>query len=111
MTEGLITGLFVLMLSTFLGLDIIRRVSRLLHTPLMSLTNAISAIANIVAAGMAKTSDGRIVQPGPIKARIYAGRRAFMDTDDMLARVELTQYDVQLRTYDQLVEILGAICP
>jgi NAD(P) transhydrogenase subunit alpha len=37
--------LFVFMLATFVGLDIIRRVSRLLHTPLMSLTNAISAIA------------------------------------------------------------------
>lgn len=38
-------GLFVLLLATFIGLDVIRRVSRLLHTPLMSLTNAISAIA------------------------------------------------------------------
>ena len=38
-------GLFVLMLAAFIGLDVIRRVSRLLHTPLMSLTNAISAIA------------------------------------------------------------------
>jgi NAD(P) transhydrogenase subunit alpha len=37
--------LFVLMLSTFIGLGVIVRVSRLLHTPLMSLTNAISAIA------------------------------------------------------------------
>jgi NAD(P) transhydrogenase subunit alpha len=33
------------MLATFVGLEVIRRVSRLLHTPLMSLTNAISAIA------------------------------------------------------------------
>ena len=33
------------MLSTFIGLGVILRVSRLLHTPLMSLTNAISAIA------------------------------------------------------------------
>ena len=32
-------------LSTFIGLGVILRVSRLLHTPLMSLTNAISAIA------------------------------------------------------------------
>ncbi|OFW45156.1 MAG: pyridine nucleotide transhydrogenase [Acidobacteria bacterium RIFCSPLOWO2_12_FULL_67_14b] len=40
-----VSGLFVLMLATFIGLDVIRRVSRLLHTPLMSLTNAISAIA------------------------------------------------------------------
>jgi H+-translocating NAD(P) transhydrogenase subunit alpha len=45
MKLDLVTGLFVLMLSTFIGLDVIRRVSRLLHTPLMSLTNAISAIA------------------------------------------------------------------
>jgi NAD(P) transhydrogenase subunit alpha len=37
--------LFVFLLSTFVGLQIIARVSRLLHTPLMSLTNAISAIA------------------------------------------------------------------
>ncbi len=38
-------SLFVFVLATFLGLEIIRRVSPLLHTPLMSLTNAISAIA------------------------------------------------------------------
>jgi NAD(P) transhydrogenase subunit alpha len=36
---------FVFMLATFIGLGVIRRVSRLLHTPLMSITNAISAIA------------------------------------------------------------------
>jgi NAD(P) transhydrogenase subunit alpha len=52
--------LFVFLLSTFLGLEVIRRVSPLLHTPLMSLTNAISAIA--VVAGiqvMAESTDGR----------------------------------------------------
>ena len=37
--------LFVLGLSSLLGLGVIVKVSRLLHTPLMSLTNAISAIA------------------------------------------------------------------
>ncbi len=36
--------LFVFILATFIGLEVIRNVSRLLHTPLMSLTNAISAI-------------------------------------------------------------------
>ena len=41
-----LTGaLFVFMLATFIGVMAIQRVSRLLHTPLMSLTNAISAIA------------------------------------------------------------------
>ena len=32
-------------LRRFLGLELVRRVSPLLHTPLMSLTNAISAIS------------------------------------------------------------------
>ncbi|MGH7450621.1 MAG: NAD(P) transhydrogenase subunit alpha [bacterium] len=39
------TMLFVFVLATFIGLGVVARVSRLLHTPLMSLTNAISAIA------------------------------------------------------------------
>jgi NAD(P) transhydrogenase subunit alpha len=47
------TGLFVFVLATLLGLEVIRRVSPLLHTPLMSLTNAISAIAIVVAIELA----------------------------------------------------------
>ena len=39
------TAIWVFMLAAFLGFELIRRVSPLLHTPLMSLTNAISAIA------------------------------------------------------------------
>lgn len=38
-------GIYVFILAAFLGLELIRRVSPLLHTPLMSLTNAISAIS------------------------------------------------------------------
>src|ERR1700735_5204052 len=38
-------GLYVFMLSAFLGFELIRKVSPLLHTPLMSLTNAISSIS------------------------------------------------------------------
>jgi NAD(P) transhydrogenase subunit alpha len=51
---GFASLLFVFLLATFIGLGVITRVSRLLHTPLMSLTNAISAIAvvaSIVLAG------------------------------------------------------------
>ena len=40
-----IGSLYVLMLAAFLGFQLIRGVSPLLHTPLMSLTNAISAIS------------------------------------------------------------------
>lgn len=52
--------LFVFILATFIGLDVIRNVSRLLHTPLMSLTNAISAVVivgAILVAGYAGTAD------------------------------------------------------
>jgi NAD(P) transhydrogenase subunit alpha len=40
-----ITALYVFILAGFLGFELIKRVSPLLHTPLMSLTNAISAIS------------------------------------------------------------------
>ena len=52
--------LFVFMLATFIGFEVIRNVSRLLHTPLMSLTNAISAIAvvgSIIIAGEREKMD------------------------------------------------------
>jgi NAD(P) transhydrogenase subunit alpha len=43
----LMSSLYVFLLATFLGFEVIRRVSPLLHTPLMSLTNAISGISLI----------------------------------------------------------------
>ena len=45
MSSEMLSNLYVFLLATFVGLEVIRRVSPLLHTPLMSLTNAISAIA------------------------------------------------------------------
>ena len=45
MSSDLELSLYVFMLATFVGLEVIRKVSPLLHTPLMSLTNAISAIS------------------------------------------------------------------
>ena len=38
-------GLYVFMLAAFVGFEMIRKVSPLLHTPLMSLTNAIASIS------------------------------------------------------------------
>jgi NAD(P) transhydrogenase subunit alpha len=52
-SSDLPTMLFVFMLATFIGLGVITRVSRLLHTPLMSITNAISAIAVVGAISVA----------------------------------------------------------
>jgi len=54
-----IVNLLIFALSSFLGLELIRHVSRLLHTPLMSLTNALSSVAVIAALiVMDKRSDG-----------------------------------------------------
>ena len=44
MNNELEMSIYVLILAVPLGLELVRRVSPLLHTPLMSLTNAISAI-------------------------------------------------------------------
>ena len=51
--NDLATALMVFMLATFIGFEVIKRVSPLLHTPLMSLTNAISAIAVVAAIAIA----------------------------------------------------------
>jgi NAD(P) transhydrogenase subunit alpha len=58
-SDIILQNLYVFLLATFLGLEIIRHVSPLLHTPLMSLTNAISAIAvvgSVVIAGRHETT-------------------------------------------------------
>jgi NAD(P) transhydrogenase subunit alpha len=57
MSTELEITLYVFMLATFLGLEVIRKVSPLLHTPLMSLTNAISAIS-VVGAIMITGAEG-----------------------------------------------------
>ena len=56
----LITSLYVFMLAAFIGFEVIRRVSPLLHTPLMSLTNALDAIAVV----------GAIILAGEGKSRL-----------------------------------------
>ena len=87
MSLDLVTGLFVLMLSTFLGLDIIRRVSRLLHTPLMSLTNAISAIAVVGAvllAGEQKDTLSTVLGAIAVFASTTNIVSGFLITDRML---------------------------
>jgi NAD(P) transhydrogenase subunit alpha len=44
-SDVLVNSLFVFMLAGFVGFQVIKRVSPLLHTPLMSLTNALDGIA------------------------------------------------------------------
>ena len=80
-------GLFVLMLAAFIGLDVIRRVSRLLHTPPMSLTNAISAIAvvgAILLAGQQQSTLSTVLGAIAVFASTTNIVSGFLITDRML---------------------------
>ena len=57
MTTEIEVSLYVLVLAVPLGLELVRKVSPLLHTPLMSLTNAISAISVVGAILVAGKGD------------------------------------------------------
>jgi proton-translocating NAD(P)+ transhydrogenase subunit alpha len=79
--------LFVFVLATFIGLGVIRRVSRLLYTPLMSLTNAISAIAvvgSIVVAGADYPITIRVLGAVALFASMTNIVSGFLITDRML---------------------------
>jgi NAD(P) transhydrogenase subunit alpha len=78
---------FVFVLSTFIGIGAIARVSRLLHTPLMSLTNAISAIAvvgSILVTGGDHPVSIRVLGAIALFASMTNIVSGFMITDRML---------------------------
>jgi len=60
MPADFISSLFVFILAAFLGIELIKRVSPLLHTPLMSLTNALDAIVVVAAIIIAGRHETRI---------------------------------------------------
>ena len=79
--------LLVFMLATFVGFQVIQNVSRLLHTPLMSLTNAISAIAvvaSIIVAGEQKSLLSTVLGTVAVAASMTNIVSGFLITDRML---------------------------
>ncbi len=76
--------LFVFMLATFIGLGVILRVSRLLHTPLMSITNAISAIA-VVGSIIVTGSEGN-----PPAIRLLGGVALFASMTNIVSGFFIT---------------------
>ena len=79
--------LYVFVLSAFIGLGVIRRVSRLLHTPLMSITNAISGIAvigSIIVTGGDYPTGIRIMGAIALFASMTNIVSGFLITDRML---------------------------
>ncbi|HVO61987.1 MAG TPA: NAD(P) transhydrogenase subunit alpha [Terriglobales bacterium] len=87
MGQNLIDALFIFMLAAFIGFEVIRRVSPLLHTPLMSLTNALDAIAvvgAIVLVGEHKSNFSTILGSIAIIAATSNVVGGFLITDRML---------------------------
>jgi len=81
------TMLVIFMLATFVGFQVIQNVSRLLHTPLMSLTNAISAIAvvgSIIIAGEQKSLLSAVLGAVAVAASMTNIVSGFLITDRML---------------------------
>src|SRR4029078_8863276 len=79
--------LFVFMLATFVGFQVIQNVSRLLHTPVMSRTHAISAIAvvgSIVVAGEHESNLTTILGTVAVAASMTNIVSGFLITDRML---------------------------
>jgi NAD(P) transhydrogenase subunit alpha len=83
----LVTSLYVFMLAGFIGFEVIRRVSPLLHTPLMSLTNALDAIAvvgAIILAGSQQSTLATLLGTFAIIAATSNVVGGFVITDRML---------------------------
>jgi NAD(P) transhydrogenase subunit alpha len=82
-----ISNLFVFILAGFVGFELIKRVSPLLHTPLMSLTNALDAIvvvAAIIIAGLHETRLTTILGTIAVAASFSNMVGGFLITDRML---------------------------
>src|SRR3954453_16361614 len=83
----IITLLFVFILAGFVGYFVITRVPSLLHTPLMSLTNAISGIAlvgSLVLAGSDRGTLATVLGTIAVTASPIHVVGGFMITDRML---------------------------
>jgi NAD(P) transhydrogenase subunit alpha len=87
MGNALIDGLFVFMLAGFIGFEVIKRISPLLHTPLMSITNALDAIAVVGAIVLVGRNESRPAHIMGILAIIAATSNivgGFLITDRMV---------------------------
>src|ERR1700747_720652 len=94
MSSNLIDALFIFMLACFIGFEVIRHVSPLLHTPLMSLTNALDAIAvvgAIILVGERKSELATVLGTIAIVAATSNLVGGFIITDRMLKMFKSTK--------------------
>jgi len=87
MTETIVLGIYILILASFVGYEVISRVPSVLHTPLMSGTNAIHGIVMLGAILVAGAARGPVanvfgfIAVAMGAANVFGG---FVVTDRML---------------------------
>ncbi|HSJ08604.1 MAG TPA: NAD(P) transhydrogenase subunit alpha [Longimicrobiales bacterium] len=87
MAEGLILSLYIFVLAVFVGFEVITKVPQMLHTPLMSGSNAISGITlvgAVVVAGRVESSLSTILAVVAVAFAMINVVGGFMVTDRML---------------------------
>jgi NAD(P) transhydrogenase subunit alpha len=87
MDDTLEISLFIFVLASFLGYAVITRVPGLLHTPLMSLTNALSAISivgSLILAGAGEKGYATVLGAIAVFASTTNIVSGFLITDRML---------------------------
>ena len=109
MPSDFISNLFVFILAGFVGFEVIKRVSPLLHTPLMSLTNALDAIvvvAAIIIAGRHETTLSTVLGVIAVAASFSNMVGGFLITDRMLRMFKTGQSEKIMSAADvqQLID-------
>ncbi|MGH3013689.1 MAG: NAD(P) transhydrogenase subunit alpha [Gaiellaceae bacterium] len=87
MSSSLLTSITVFVLAVFLGFELISRVPTLLHTPLMSGTNAVHGIVLVGAMLIAGSADSTLEQVLAFVAVVFGTINVvggFLVTDRML---------------------------
>ncbi len=87
MSVELVLGIYVFILAMFVGFEVISRVPSVLHTPLMSATNAIHGIVVLGAMLVAGSADTLLLQVLGFIAVVFGAANVFggfVVTDRML---------------------------
>jgi len=109
MSEALEVSLFIFVLASFLGYAVITRVPGLLHTPLMSLTNALSAISivgSLILAGAGYPAYATILGVVAVFASTTNIVSGFLITDRMPLRKISTAFEMVDREEPKTIKIV-----
>ncbi len=111
-SSSVFSNLFIFLLATFLGLEVIKRVSPLLHTPLMSLTNAISAISlvgSLTLLGRAESTLSTVLGGIAVVASMTNVVSGFLITDRMLKMFKSKKTAAAAHTFTLPIFMIAAI--